>query len=229
MAVDPWRSWPPGRDEFFLPASLHRPLFQGDVFRDVPIVKARAGDRRDSDPEVTIERRYVALLDYACDIYSPAGDLGKVQQVAVVREGDKLRVPPTWEGAFTACPLPNLLGDGALWAADFLALSPVDRSYLAPTNRVASLSELGWAYFRQRLALCFTRALIILQPLEAVGQTTWNEVQLWEEWNRRDLVWEGFQPWLDAFDPNLGFRRRAALQRGMGQVLLSLLPAARPG
>src|SRR5262249_16939383 len=119
--------------------------------------------------------------------------------------------------------------DGTLWAADFLALSPVDRSYLSPDSRVASLSELGWAYFRQRLALCFTRALMILQPLMAVGDATWREIELWEEGNRRGHPSQDFQPWLDAFDPNLGFKRRAALQRGMSQILLSLLPPAPRG
>lgn len=225
--MPPWQNWPPRRDEFFLPASPHRPIFQGDVFRDVPIVKARAGDRPTVDPKVTVEHRSVMLLGFPCDITTSSGDLGRAQQVAIVREADKLRVPSTWEGAFTACPLPNLFGDGTLWAADFLALSPVDRTYLTPANRIASLSELGWAYFRQRLALCFTRALIVLQPLQAVGVTTWHEIELWEDWNRRGHNPEGFQSWLDEFDPNLGFRRRVALQRGMGQILLSLLPLAR--
>ena len=131
-------------------------------------------------------------------------------------------MPPTWEGAFTACPLPDLFGDGVLWAADFLALSPVDRTYLTTENRIASLSESGWAYFRQRLALCYTRALIVLRPLEAVGEPTWKEIELWQEWNLRGHGPEEFQPWLDQFDPDLGFKRRVALQRGMSQILLSL-------
>lgn len=224
--MPPWHGWPPTPDEFFLPPSPHRPIFQGDVFRDVPIVKARAGSRPEEDPKVVIERRLVMLLGFSCDVYTPTGELGRAQQVAVVREAEKLRIPPNWEGAFTACPLPDLFGDGALWAADFLALSPVDRSYLTPANRVASLSALGWAYFRQRLALCFTRALIVLEPLIQVGETTWQEIALWEEWNRRGHQPGEFQAWLDSFDPSLGFRRRVALQRGMSQILLSLLPPA---
>ena len=64
------KTWPPHRDEFFLPLSVHRPIFQGDIFRDVPIVKARAGDQINADPKVTVERRYVMLLGYPCDIYT---------------------------------------------------------------------------------------------------------------------------------------------------------------
>lgn len=219
-------AWPPDRDFFFRPVTAHRPLFQGDVFTDVPIVKAPAGGAFAQDPRITVERRTVALLSFPCDVFTPDGTIGRSQQVAVVREAEKLRVPPDWQGAFTTCPLPNLFGDGKLWAADFGALSPVDRSYLTPDNRIACLSAWGWAYFRQRLSLCFTRALIALDPLIAVGDDTWQEIELWEEWNRRGQPVEGFQPWLDALDPKLGFRRRVALRNGNGSILLQRLPAA---
>jgi hypothetical protein len=216
-------SWPPVRGDFFRQASLHRPVFQGDLFTGVPIVKARSGGSFATDPSVSIERRTVALLGFPCDVYS-GGVLGKAQMVAVVREARKLGVPENWEGAFTACPLPDPFGDGVLWSVDFLTLSPVDRSYLKPENRIACLSEFGWAFFRQRLALCLTRTMIPLDPLEAVGKATWQEIEMWENWNSRGHDPDAFQKWLDGFDVKIGFTRRTALSRGLGQMVATLLP-----
>lgn len=216
-------SWPPTRAEFFRQPSPSRPLFQGDIFADVPIVKARAGGSPSTPPNVTVERRTVALMGYPCDIYS-GGVFARTQMVAVVREARKVGVPDNWEGGFTACPLPDLFEDGALWAVDFLAVSPVDRSYLRTENRIGCLSEFGWAFFRQRLVLCLTRTMIPLDPLEAVGKATWQEIEMWQEWNSRGHNTDEFQAWLDSFDVKLGFTRRTALARDMGRMLLSLLP-----
>jgi hypothetical protein len=217
--------WPPTRAAFFRPLSPHRPLFQGDIFEDVPYAKVMASDRPEADPKVVHERRVVALMGYPCDIYA-GGTSAKVQTIAVVREAAKLRVPPDWRGAFTVCPLPDLFGDGALWAVDFRTMGTADRFYLRPERRIACLSEFGWAYLRQRLAVYYTRVSVHLDDLAAAGRATWDEIDLWERWNAAGRAPDGFQAWLDTFDPGIGFTHRQALERGMTRLVASVLTGA---
>jgi hypothetical protein len=155
------------------------------------------------------------------------GVLARVQTVAVVREASKLSTGDLWTGGFGACPLPDLLGDGVFWAVDFRAICAVDRSYLGAANRLACLTELGWAYLRQRLALYFTRVTTHLFDLQQTGRPTWDETELWEQWNMLGRDPTAFQPWLDTPDPNIGFTRRRALERGMRHIVASTLMEAR--
>jgi hypothetical protein len=215
-------SWPPSRAEFFRAASPRRPLFQGDVFEDVPYVKVMAGDRPEADPKIASERRTIMLLGYPCDIYTQ-GALAKVQTIAIVREAEKLRVPEDWRGAFTVCPLPDLHEDGRLWAVDFRTMGTADRFYLDTAKRIACLSEFGWAYLRQRLAVYHTRVAVHLDDCRAAGRATWEEIELWEQWNELSHPTAQFQGWLDTFDPGIGFTHRQALERGMTRLVASAL------
>lgn len=216
----PADTWPPTSHQFFRPLTPSRPIFQGDVFAGVPYIKGQAGDRADTDPKVRIERHVAIALTYPCEMYA-GGVLARVQSIAVVREGSKLRVPDDWSGPFHACPLPDLFGDGVLWAVDFRTISIVDRSYLSPSNRVQCLTELGWAYLRQRLGVYFTRATVHLEDLRQTGRAVWDETDLWEQWNALGRPADRFQPWLDTPDPNIGFTRRRALERGMRHLVAS--------
>ncbi len=219
---EPGADWPLNRDAFFRQLTPRRPIFQGDVFRDVPYIKGQGGDRLDAEPKVRIERRTALALTYPCEMYA-RGVLARVQTVALVREGSKLGISNEWRGPFSACPLPDLFGDGMLWAADFLAIGNVDRSYLTEVNRVASLTERGWAYLRQRLAIYLTRVAIHLEDLHQAGRATWDEIELWEQWNALGRRSSEYQDWLDLPDPNIGFTRRQALERGMRHLVASAL------
>lgn len=208
-------SWPFDRADLLREPTDHRPVFQGDIFRNVPIIKAKAGDRPpETDPKTAVDRRTVVALDYPCDMYDH-GRLIKVQTVAVVREAGKLGVPDDWDGAYSACPLPDPVGDGLLWAADFLTISPVDRAYLTPALRIASLTELGLAHLRQRIVLYATRLKVPLAAILEAGRPVWDELELWDTWTARGRRPEAFAQWLDQFDPRLGQTRRDALEAGM--------------
>jgi len=192
------------------------------VFTEVPHVKAQAADRPGGEPKLHVERRTVMALAYPCEMYE-RGVLSMVQTVAVVREARKVGLPDDWSGGFAACPLPSLFADGVLWAADFRALCGVDRSFLAHTNRIATLSEIGWAYLRQRLSLYFARVTQHLDDLQQAGRATWDETEMWEQWNTLGRDPAGYQAWLDTPDPNIGFSRRRALDRGMRHLVASTL------
>lgn len=217
-------SWPPtAAEHYLLPASSHRPLFQGDVFADVPFVKARSAGNPARDPNVTIERRTVALLGYPCDVYDH-GRPTKVQSVSLVVDARKRGVPSNWDGTYTLCPLPDLHGDGVMWAVDLGMVANIDVSYLDRTKRVRSLSEDGWAVFRQRKVLTSTRTLVSIPKLRAAGRALWTEVELWHEWNATGAPEEEFQEWLSAPEASFGgFSRRAMLERGMADEVHSLM------
>jgi hypothetical protein len=221
-------SWPPTGQDFFLrPASAHRPLFQGDVYEDVPFVKATYGGDPSRPPGTSIERRAVAVLGYPCDLFTDGRPV-KVQTVAPIVNAEKVGIPESWAGAYTYVPLPDLYGDGVMWAVALQAAANIDARYLRRDQRTAALSELGWALFRQRLALRDARALLRVDELQAGGAPLWRELELWTTWNEhaKQLGHDepSFQSWLDECEPALGgFTRRQALERNMyGTVLESL-------
>lgn len=195
-------------------------MFQGDVFDDVPFVKVKAGNSPEDQPNIAVERRRVCALLYPCDMYNPDGVLNRVQAVAIVREkspGDNL--PPNWDGSYNLFPYPSLAGDGMMWFADFRTTANVDRSFIRAEKRVASLSPLGWAYFRQRIALNYTRGQIRLDRLIEQGKETWIELDLWQEWSGSKHTTDGFQKWYNAPSPELaGFTPRAAAGK-LGMLL----------
>lgn len=216
-------SWPPSAAEYYLPLAEYRPLFQGDVFDDVPLVKAKSSGDPTRDPTIVVERRKVALLGYPCDLYT-GGRLVKVQTVAPVTMAEKVGIPPDWDGAFTFAPLPDLLGDGVPYAVDLRTAANIDSSYLLPGRRLRSLSEIGWAVFRQRMALCDTRAVVSLTALAAIGASTWAELEMWQRWNEAGRKTTDFHEWLDGREPALsGFVRRNILERGMVDQLRAAL------
>ena len=221
----PFASWPPSRAEFFRETTPHRPIFQGDVFASLPTLRAQAGDRPDAEPRVRIERRPAIALTYPCEMYD-RGVLVRVQTVAVVREASKLTRGDLWRGVFSACPLPDLFGDGVAWGVDFLTMSSVDRSYLSKSNRLACLTELGWAYLRQRLTLYFARTPSHLDDLRQTGRPTWDETELWEQWSALGRDPSAFPAWMDQLDPLIGFTHRQALERGMLRLVASTLLGA---
>ncbi|MDP2935402.1 MAG: hypothetical protein Q8O86_02810 [Dehalococcoidia bacterium] len=215
-------NWPPLRQDFFRGSSLHRPVFQGDIFENVPYVKGQAGDFPGADPKLKVERRKVAALCYPCEMYSN-GILARVQTIAVLREAAKLGIPDNWQGAFFSCPLPDLTSDGRTWIIDLRTMGNIDRSFLTPRNRLETLTEFGWAYLRQRLGIYFTRVSYHLGDLQQAGSVTWQETELWEQWCAMGRATEEFQQWLDTTDINIGFTRRKALERGMYRLVASAM------
>ena len=207
--------WPPSVEQYYLPIDPQRPFFQGDVFEDVPFVKAKAGSTPDSKPNIVIERRCVCALLFPCDMYSPEGRLAKVQAVALVREqskGDHL--PPDWDGCYNLFPYPELNGSEPMWFADFRTTANIDRTFLRADKRIASLSLLGWSYFRQRIALNYTRSKISLNLLIENGKEPWAEQNLWKEWCGVKSSSDGFHEWYNSpLEDLAGSTPRAAATR----------------
>lgn len=220
--------WPLNPDDYYLPADRHRPVMQGDVFTDVPFVKAKRANKLTDSPAMSSEPRTVAVLGYTCDIYNcDTWRLGKVQTIALIVNAEKAGIPEHWDGAFQFAPLPDLFGDGVMHAVDLRATANIDAFYLDVSRRQRCLSELGWATFRQRLGLASTRLLNHLSDLTAVGSSLWQEMDLWTRWNQSGRAAPDFQRWLDEREADLGgFTRRAALNRGMQKTVSESLSNA---
>lgn len=221
------QSWPPAPEEYYLEGNTNRPAFQGDVFGDVPFVKAAFGGATNREPTMNVERRAVAVLGYPCDLYQPDGRPVKVQVVAPVVEATKVGIPADWAGAMTYVPLPNLYGDGVMHAIALQASSNVDGRYLRRDCRIAGLSEYGWAVLRQRLTLQSSRAMLRIDELSAGGAALWREVEMWTRWNESGRDEAEFQRWLDEGDRALGgFTRRQGLERKFFGVVQESLSQA---
>ena len=121
--------WPPQADEYFLPAGQHRPVMQGDVFDRVPFVKGARGNSLSDAPNKSAKPGLVVVPGHPCDMYLN-GRLAKVQLVAPVRSAERLGIPENLDGAFTFAPLPDLLGDGQMHAADLRVAANIDAFYL---------------------------------------------------------------------------------------------------
>jgi hypothetical protein len=144
--------------------------------------------------------------------------MARVQSVAVVRElADNQRIPDNWDGCYAFCPLPDLNRDGSRWVVDFRAVSNVDRTFLLPSNRIAALSAYGWAIFRQRLVLCYTRALTPVAKHYMNGRSTWFELELWQQWCA-SLPSDDFHEWYNKPTLELsGFSPIKMVQKGEGE------------
>jgi len=201
----------------YLRAPGPRPVFQGDIFDDVPIVKMGAGDTATSDPKFpSPNRRSAAPILYPCDMVGPDNvSLVKAQPIALVYDAAEkgLSIPPDWEGVLGVCPLPDLRGDGRMWVADFRRITTVERSYLKPERRVRCLSEYGWAVYRQRLVGALSRAVARVDDMLTVGRSTWVESQMEASWVAADRERRTFHKWLDEPEPGLPYpTRRKALE-----------------
>jgi hypothetical protein len=174
---------------------------------------------------VVVERRMVAVIGYPCDLYAN-GKLVTIQCVAPIVNAAKLNIPANWSGAYTYIPLPDLFNDGNRWAVSLQATANVDARYLVRQNRIASLTEWGWAFFRQRLGLCSTRLMLISEDMVSGGHSTWEETELWTDWCEAGRAESEFNDWFETADTQLsGFTRRRAFEQGMINQVRGMLHA----
>jgi hypothetical protein len=202
----------------YLSDPVGRAVFQGDVFDEVPFGKMGAGDTATSEPKWTTARVSAVPILYPCDMVGPDNvSLLKAQPIARVYDAaDKgLRIPQDWAGVLGVCPLPDLRGDGRMWVADFRLITAVERSYLNPDERTRSLSEYGWAVFRQRLVAATTRGLVEIDGMLSIGRVAWAESEMEALWSASGRDRRAFHGWLDARDARLPYAsRREAMDHG---------------
>lgn len=185
----------PDREAFYLrPVPAERPVFQGDVFRAVPSVRAAhptvleaeyaavgAPDPRALPAPTYSEARgclrleggYSILLPNPCEFSEVEKGLNHreriLAQVRPIGEVENQKVVRTGRGALYTFWMPH-------WDhperpdldeyASFRRVSTVDAAYLNPKNRVAVLSGSAWAVLIQRLCAFFGGVSLSLEQID---------------------------------------------------------------
>jgi MoCo/4Fe-4S cofactor protein with predicted Tat translocation signal len=176
-----------------------RPLSQGDVFVDIPLVRAAKHSE-------TSAHRFIAptkigpnalgmLVTHPCSSRSRSTHALKesVSIAPVVRCPPEFG--PPWGGYYECFPLPGLR-DGKDYVADLSAICPVRSEYLNG-HRIACLGTEGLAALFHRLALNDSRLDRIPDHFAAEAERLSTETNLWELWVAKHSTEDGFQEWLN--------------------------------
>jgi hypothetical protein len=146
----------------------NRPLFTGDVFRDMPI------------PGVQ-EAGMGMILAHPCSFRRGAGQLSDRVLVASVRAMQSQGTNAWRRGLFDRMPLPDLDGQG-LWATYFGDIGQATVTDLVAAERLACLSGIGINMLQQRLTCYLTRAAIPTRDFDRAFSHNLEEADLLEDW-----------------------------------------------
>jgi hypothetical protein len=140
------------------PSDEARELFQGDIFKDVPAARYPDKEPVGDDPVKRTSMGLAIVMGHPCEI-SPTekGAAFPWRTLCAVVPDKDARLSLDGEGHFNAFLLPDLLGDGITYYADFRFHTTVHKDRLTPDRRVATLSFEGWQALQRRLVHYQTR------------------------------------------------------------------------
>jgi hypothetical protein len=145
-----------------------RPLFTGDVFRDVAVPGTQEGGM-------------AMIMAHPCSFRRAGGRLTDRVVVCSVRATDRVGNNAWRSGFLNRMPLPDVAGEGS-WAAFFDELGRATTDSLRVTERLACLSDFGINMLQQRLTCHLTRVEIPTQTFNQAFSHTYEEAELLEEW-----------------------------------------------
>jgi hypothetical protein len=179
------------------PQGGRRPVNQGDVFKNVPLIFGVSADGKARQ-----KRKTTILLPHPCA--TRKGGSGRLNDLLCVSPVSRLSSVasewgPPWEGHFALFPLPGLL-NGEDWVAD-LGLAAIVRSEGLQESRIAVLSREGFTAFQARCAHNACRVEPDPVRLRNRAEDYWLEFDLWERWTEVLGTEDGFQSWLDGPAP----------------------------
>jgi hypothetical protein len=180
-------------------AGPHRPLSQGDVFVDIPLVGAayrdpKHGTWRAPKPRTGQDSLGLFVTHPCASRSQTTHKLAPCISVAPVVKCPSNWGPP-WDGYYNFVPLPSLR-DGQDYVAKLAEVCPVSSAALAG-KRIACLSQEGLEALFHRLAMNSLRFPETPMHYETEAAKVTNEINLWERWTTRCGTGEGFQDWLD--------------------------------
>lgn len=179
-----------------------RPLFQGDVFKDVVL------------PGFGDEPRLVQVVAHPCSMRDREGLLCQRVSVAPVEEHQRVSGRTGWNGNLRIMPLADLVG-GKHYAAHLIDATAAPSELLHLDARIATLSDRGIYILQQRIVKHCTRVEVDIPTLaketapvawEMHQQRDWVETVLDDEadWTTENLRAEEieFQAWLSGGTPS---------------------------
>jgi hypothetical protein len=188
------------------PVAPERPLFQGDVFADIPVPDVDGvTESKDAEPAVRLTTHTVMVVPHPCSCYY--GDtLRPKLTVAIVRPlatGTKIDWRP-----LNNFPLPAIRA-GIDGIADIGELVTIPSSWLVPSNRVACLTLNGTAWLHKRILKYTTRLMWLVANLETGLLREWDDVAVWTAWRMSRGTFDGYAAWKKAAVeiPVLGLNR----------------------
>lgn len=212
---------------------IDRPVFQGDVFADVPLPVLPM--QKPGPGPVTLDFQYnlCMVVPHPCQCYhgdrirprltvAPLSEVANFDNFGADRSGakDKFALPG----------LPTSNPESTWTARDYVAdlgrLTTVRSSWLLPDKRLACLSQEGLGLLAKRILGFQLRYPIALAAAMAYTAGEWSESFLMQAWVRRHGSLRGFTDWLrseqiiegiNAGDPVVPYDVRA----GALDVLLS--------
>jgi MoCo/4Fe-4S cofactor protein with predicted Tat translocation signal len=176
-----------------------RPLSEGDVFVNIPLVRAARPSQKHAGQWIssikTGPKALGMLITHPCSSRSRTTHALKesLTVAPVVKCPDGFG--PPWEGYYELFPLPALK-DGEDFVADLSSLCPVAADHLEG-QRIASLTAGGLTALFHRLSLYFTRLDRIPDHFGSESERLFYEVELWELWANVRGTEDEFQEWLD--------------------------------
>ncbi len=145
-----------------------RPIFTGDVYREVPI------------PGVGVSSALV--IAHPCSIRGRQGSLHERVPVAAV-EAHQVHSAEKWaNGFYDRMPLPGLPLDGNYHVACLGRFGLAKVADLQAANRIACLSEPGINQLQQRLVFHQTRLNVPTARFQEAFDHTYVEAELIEDW-----------------------------------------------
>lgn len=184
---------------------IDRPLFQGDVFTGVPILKLPTTPTDDPTAPLTLDPnpQLAMLVPHPCQCYN-GDNVRPYLTVAPVNHVENYEsFGEDRKGAKDKFALPDLpfLGEQDTWqqgthVADFGRLVSIPRKYFRLSNRVSCLSHEGLGLLSKRLALFQLRHRIGLAEAMAFTAAEWNESYLMQAWVRKNGNLKGFTKFL---------------------------------
>lgn len=180
---------------------IDRPLFQGDVFAGIPILKLPTTPPADPTALLELEPnpQLAMLVPHPCQCYN--GDNVRpyltVAPVNPVENYESFGEDRT--GAKDKYALPDLpfQDEHGVWhqgthVADFGRLVSVPKKYFRLSSRVSCLSHQGLGLLSKRLALFQLRHPLELAEAMAFTAAEWNESYLMQAWVRKHGKLKGF-------------------------------------
>ncbi len=220
--------WLPNR-RFFLPDATRlskRPVFQGDVFADVPMAMyGGSKEVGDDGKPLTAKPVFAMLLGHPCSMRVANGRLKSVQTIARVIESPEHCAEWThpWAGQYALFPLPQLDGEND-YVVDLNQIGICNSEHLH--DRVACLDREGWNGLQWRLVHFFSRFELDLPSLPEINDGLWNEIDLWAAWCDLKGEEDGFQEWLNEASSSRPDVKRLHLLAGDVQTLRRELATA---
>lgn len=147
-----------------------RPVFQGDVFRDVEI--------RGLDEDLGL----AIVVTHGCSMRE--GPVLRPRLVVARVAHRSAAIPLPWTGSYRLMPLPDLIQteDSGSWAASFEDLGSVPSESLRLDRRVACLDDRGVVLLQQRHAHHLTRYVVESEVLYEQSANVLTEAELLEDW-----------------------------------------------